>query len=56
LSFQDRGIPKLELGNEGADHEQTRRYAIVSIDAAPVDVTPPDPSLTEVVAEPVAAE
>jgi transcription elongation GreA/GreB family factor len=38
------------------DHEQTRRYAIISIDAAPVDVTPPDPSLTEIPAEPVAAE
>jgi transcription elongation GreA/GreB family factor len=38
------------------DHEQTRRYAIISIDAAPVDVTPPDPSLTQVIAEPVAAE
>jgi transcription elongation GreA/GreB family factor len=39
-----------------ADHEQTRRYAIISIDAAPVDVTPPDPSLTEIAAEPVTAE
>jgi transcription elongation GreA/GreB family factor len=38
------------------DHEETRRFAIISIDPAPVDVTPPDPSLTEVEAEPVAAE
>ena len=37
------------------DHEETRRFAIISIDPAPVDVTPPDPSLTEVAAEPVAA-
>ena len=37
------------------EHE-TRRFAIVSIDPAPVDVTPPDPSLTEIAAEPVAAE
>lgn len=37
-----------------ADHEQTRRYAIISIDPAPVDVTPPDPSLTEIAAETVA--
>ena len=38
------------------DHDQTRRFAIISIDAAPVDVTPPDPSLTEIPAEAVAAE
>jgi transcription elongation factor GreA len=31
-------------------------FAIISIEAAPPDVTPPDPSLTEIVAEPVAAE
>jgi transcription elongation GreA/GreB family factor len=37
------------------DHEETRRYAIISIDPAPVDVTPPDPSLAEV-GEPVAVE
>lgn len=37
------------------DHEETRRFAIISIEAAPVDVTPPDPSLTEV-PETVAAE
>ena len=37
------------------DHEETRRFAIISIDPAPVDVTPPDPSLTEVAAEPMAA-
>jgi transcription elongation GreA/GreB family factor len=35
------------------DHEETRRYAIISIDPAPVDVTPPDPSLVEI-EEPVA--
>src|SRR5205807_6386435 len=38
------------------DHEETRRFAIISIEPAPVDVTPPDPSLTEVPAEAVAAE
>jgi transcription elongation GreA/GreB family factor len=38
------------------DQEETRRFAIISIEAAPVDVTPPDPSLTEIAAEPVAAE
>ena len=37
------------------DHDETRRFAIISIDPAPVDVTPPDPSLAEV-AEPVAAD
>lgn len=37
------------------DHEETRRYAIISIDPAPVDVTPPDPSLVEI-EEPVAAK
>jgi transcription elongation GreA/GreB family factor len=37
------------------DHEDSRRFAIISIDPAPVDVTPPDPSLKEI-AEPVAAE
>jgi transcription elongation GreA/GreB family factor len=36
------------------DHEQTRRYAIISIEPAPVDITPPDPSLTEIAAESVA--
>jgi transcription elongation GreA/GreB family factor len=36
------------------DHEETRRFAIISIDPAPVDVNPPDPSLTEV--EALAAE
>ncbi|MEY2504519.1 MAG: hypothetical protein QOG27_799 [Verrucomicrobiota bacterium] len=38
------------------DEHETRRFAIISIDPAPVDVTPPDPSLTEIIAEPVAAE
>jgi transcription elongation GreA/GreB family factor len=38
-----------------SDHDETRRFAIISIDPAPVDVTPPDPSLIKV-AEPVAAE
>jgi transcription elongation GreA/GreB family factor len=38
-----------------SDHDETRRFAIISIDPAPVDVTPPDPSLSEI-AEPVAAE
>ena len=38
------------------DEHETRRFAIISIEAAPVDVTPPDPSLTEIIAEPVAAE
>jgi transcription elongation GreA/GreB family factor len=31
-------------------------FAIISIEAAPPDVTPPDPALTEIAAEPVAAE
>ncbi|HEX8076580.1 MAG TPA: GreA/GreB family elongation factor, partial [Chthoniobacterales bacterium] len=38
------------------DEDQTRRFAIISIEPAPVDVTPPDPSLAETVPEPVAAE
>ena len=38
------------------DNEETRRFAIISIEPAPVDVTPPDPSLTEIEAQPVAAE
>jgi transcription elongation GreA/GreB family factor len=38
-----------------SDDAETRRFAIISIEPAPVDVTPPDPSLAEV-AEPVAAE
>src|SRR2546423_4576463 len=38
------------------DHDQTRRYAIISIAAAPVDVTPPDPPFPQFTAEPVAAE
>jgi transcription elongation GreA/GreB family factor len=38
------------------DQEETRRFAIISIEPAPVDITPPDPSLTEVPAEAVAAE
>lgn len=37
------------------DHDTTRRFAIISIEPAPMDVTAPDPSLTEV-AEPVAAQ
>jgi transcription elongation GreA/GreB family factor len=39
------------------DDDETRRFAIISIDPAPLDVTPPDPSLTEIpAAEAVAAE
>jgi transcription elongation GreA/GreB family factor len=38
------------------DQEETRRFAIISIEPAPVDITPPDPSLTEVPAQAVAAE
>jgi transcription elongation GreA/GreB family factor len=38
------------------DEDETRRFAIISIDPAPVDVTPPDPSPVEVEAEAVAAE
>jgi hypothetical protein len=38
------------------DDDETRRFAIISIDPAPVDITPPDPSLTEVEAEAVTAE
>ena len=36
--------------------DETRRIAIISIEPAPVDVSRPDPSLTEIPAEPVAAE
>jgi transcription elongation GreA/GreB family factor len=39
-----------------ADDDTIRRFAIISIDPAPVDVTPPDPSLVEIEAEAVAAE
>jgi hypothetical protein len=39
-----------------SDEAETRRFAILSIEPAPVDVTPPDPSLAEVPAEPIAAE
>ena len=39
-----------------SDETETRRFAILSIEPAPVDVTPPDPSLTEIPAETVAAE
>ena len=39
-----------------SDHDETRRFGIISIDPAPVDVTPPDPSLAEIEAEAVAAE
>lgn len=39
-----------------SDHDETRRFAIISIEPAPVDVTPPDPALTEIEAEPVAAD
>ena len=35
------------------DEDETRRFVILSIDPAPVDVTPPDPSLTEIPAEAV---
>ena len=38
------------------DDDTTRRFAIISIDPAPVDVTPPDPSPVEIEAEAVAAE
>jgi transcription elongation GreA/GreB family factor len=38
------------------DHDATRRFAIISIEPAPVDVTPPDPSLAEIEAEAIAAE
>jgi transcription elongation GreA/GreB family factor len=38
------------------DDDTSRRFAIISIDPAPVDVTPPDPSPVEVEAEAVAAE
>ena len=38
------------------DHDTTRRFAIISIEPAPVDVTPPDPSPVEIEAEAVAAE
>ena len=38
------------------DDKETRRFAIISIEPAPVDVTPPDPSPVEVPAEAVAAE
>jgi len=38
-----------------ADEDETRRFAIISIGPAPVDVTPPDPSPVEIEAEPVAA-
>jgi transcription elongation GreA/GreB family factor len=37
------------------DEDAPRRFAIISIGPAPVDVTPPDPSLVEIEAEPVAA-
>jgi transcription elongation GreA/GreB family factor len=36
--------------------DDTRRFAIISIDPAPVDITPPDPSRTEVEAEAVTAD
>ena len=39
-----------------SDEHETRRFAILSIEPAPVDVTPPDPSLTEIEAEAVSAE
>lgn len=38
-----------------SDEDETRRFAIISIKPAPVDVTPPDPSPVEIEAEPVAA-
>ncbi|MEY2577028.1 MAG: hypothetical protein QOF80_2515 [Verrucomicrobiota bacterium] len=38
------------------DDDLTRRFAIISIGPAPVDITPPDPSPVEVEAEAVAAE
>lgn len=36
--------------------DDTRRFAIISIDPAPVDITPPDPSRTEVEAEAMTAD
>ena len=36
--------------------EETRSFTIISITPAPVDVATPDPSLTEITEEPVAAE
>jgi transcription elongation GreA/GreB family factor len=39
-----------------ADEAESRRFAIISIEPAPVDITPPDPSLTEVPAEAVGVE
>lgn len=38
------------------DDAETRRFAILSIEPAPVDVTPPDPSASEIPAEAIAAE
>jgi transcription elongation GreA/GreB family factor len=38
------------------DDDATRRFAIISIEPAPVDVTPPDPSPVEIEAEAVTAE
>ena len=39
-----------------SDETETRRFAIISIEPAPVDVTPADPSLTEIPVEAVSAE
>jgi transcription elongation GreA/GreB family factor len=39
-----------------SDETETRRFAIISIEPAPVDVTPPDPSLTEIPVEAAGVE
>ena len=39
-----------------SDETETRRFAILSIEPAPVDVTPPDPSLTEMPVEAASVE
>lgn len=36
--------------------QDTGRYAIIAIEAAPMDETPPDPSLAEILPEPVVVE
>ena len=47
---QDGEVVTLTNDNE------TRSFEIISIEPAPVDVTVPDPSLSEAPAEPVTAE
>jgi transcription elongation GreA/GreB family factor len=39
-----------------SDETETRRFAIISIEPAPVDVTPPDPSLPEIPVEAASVE